>query len=76
MAQPWWSGILQIGIKEERCLLCDVSHTVGGWGGYLKFLEVQLVYGVLKEATLRVRKDVCSLSEVGLKNKEASLKCF
>jgi hypothetical protein len=68
--------MLQIGIREEICLLHDVSHPIGGWGHYIKFLEEQPIYGVLKEATLRVRKYVCSSSEVVLKNEEASLKCF
>ena len=76
MAWSGWPVMLQIDIREESCLLHDVSQPIGVWGNYIKFIEVQLVYSVLKEATLRVRKDVCSSSEVVLKNEEASLKWF
>jgi hypothetical protein len=63
--------MLQIGIIANRCLLRDVAYPVGGWGRYIKVFEVQPFYGVLKEATLKVRKDVFSSSEVVLKNEEA-----
>jgi hypothetical protein len=75
MAQLGWSGMLQIGITKKYVYSMTLPSLLVV-GGYIKFLEVQPVYGVLKEATLRVSKDVCSSSEVVLKNEEASLKCF